>query len=76
MEAFRRRIEAGQPIIINGDGSQRRDLTHVADDRQGILPGDPWGENRRSFAHVPVASHGPCGQDARATWRGHPARRL
>ena len=31
LEAFRRRIEAGQPVIINGDGSQRRDLTHVAD---------------------------------------------
>ncbi len=31
MEAFRRRIEKGQPIIINGDGSQRRDLTHVFD---------------------------------------------
>jgi nucleoside-diphosphate-sugar epimerase len=28
---FRRRIEAGQPVIINGDGSQRRDLTHVSD---------------------------------------------
>ena len=31
LEAFRRRIEAGQPVIINGDGSQRRDLTHVSD---------------------------------------------
>ena len=31
LEAFRRRIEAGQPVIINGDGSQRRDLTHVED---------------------------------------------
>ena len=31
LESFRRRIEAGQPVIINGDGSQRRDLTHVAD---------------------------------------------
>jgi UDP-glucuronate 4-epimerase len=31
MEAFRRRIEKGEPIIINGDGSQRRDLTHVFD---------------------------------------------
>ena len=31
LETFRRRIEAGQPVIINGDGSQRRDLTHVSD---------------------------------------------
>ena len=31
LESFRRRIEAGQPVIINGDGSQRRDLTHVSD---------------------------------------------
>ena len=31
LEAFRRRIEEGQPVMINGDGTQRRDLTHVAD---------------------------------------------
>ncbi len=31
LEAFRRRIEVGQPVMINGDGTQRRDLTHVAD---------------------------------------------
>ena len=31
LESFRRRIEAGQPVIIHGDGSQRRDLTHVSD---------------------------------------------
>jgi len=28
---FCRRIEAGQSVVINGDGTQRRDLTHVAD---------------------------------------------
>jgi len=31
MECFRRRIMDGKPIVINGDGSQRRDLTHVDD---------------------------------------------
>jgi UDP-glucuronate 4-epimerase len=31
LESFRRKIEAGQPVVINGDGSQRRDLTHVSD---------------------------------------------
>jgi UDP-glucuronate 4-epimerase len=31
LEAFTRRIVAGQPVVINGDGSQRRDLTHVSD---------------------------------------------
>ena len=31
LEAFRRKIEAGQPVVINGDGSHRRDLTHVSD---------------------------------------------
>jgi UDP-glucuronate 4-epimerase len=29
LECFRRKIEAGQPIVVHGDGSQRRDLTHV-----------------------------------------------
>jgi nucleoside-diphosphate-sugar epimerase len=31
LEAFSRRIVAGKPLIINGDGSQSRDLTHVSD---------------------------------------------
>jgi UDP-glucuronate 4-epimerase len=31
LEAFRRKIEAGEPVVINGDGSHRRDLTHVSD---------------------------------------------
>ena len=31
METFRRRLAEGKPLIINGDGSQRRDLTHVED---------------------------------------------
>jgi UDP-glucuronate 4-epimerase len=31
LESFRRRIEAGEPVIIHGDGSHRRDLTHVED---------------------------------------------
>ena len=31
LEAFRRKLAAGQPVVINGDGSQRRDLTHVSD---------------------------------------------
>jgi UDP-glucuronate 4-epimerase len=31
LEAFRRRIIDGEPVIIHGDGSQRRDLTHVED---------------------------------------------
>lgn len=31
LEAFRRRIEAGEPVVIHGDGSKRRDLTHIDD---------------------------------------------
>ena len=31
LEAFSRGIAAGLPVVINGDGNQRRDLTHVSD---------------------------------------------
>ena len=31
LEAFTRRIAASLPVVINGDGRQRRDLTHVSD---------------------------------------------
>jgi UDP-glucuronate 4-epimerase len=31
LECFRRKIEAGGLVIINGDGKQRRDLTHIED---------------------------------------------
>jgi nucleoside-diphosphate-sugar epimerase len=31
LENFRRKLAAGQPVVISGDGSQRRDLTHVSD---------------------------------------------
>ena len=31
LESFRRKIGAGKPVVIHGDGSQRRDLTHVSD---------------------------------------------
>jgi UDP-glucuronate 4-epimerase len=31
LESFRRKILAGETITIHGDGSQRRDLTHVSD---------------------------------------------
>ena len=37
----RRRIEAGQPVIINGDGSQRRDLRHLTKWREPVT-GSGW----------------------------------
>jgi nucleoside-diphosphate-sugar epimerase len=29
LEAYRRKIDAGHPVVINGDDNQRRDLTYV-----------------------------------------------
>ncbi len=42
LEAFLRRIEAGQPVIINGDGTQRRDLTHVSDVARAVEMAIRW----------------------------------
>jgi UDP-glucuronate 4-epimerase len=36
LESFRRKIDAGQQVVINGDGSQRRDITHVEDVARAI----------------------------------------
>jgi UDP-glucuronate 4-epimerase len=34
LQAFRRRIEAGQPVIINGDGTQRRLKSQIPNTKQ------------------------------------------
>jgi UDP-glucuronate 4-epimerase len=42
LEAFSRRIEKGEPILINGDGTQRRDLTHVEDIARAVELALAW----------------------------------
>jgi UDP-glucuronate 4-epimerase len=36
LESFRLKLDANQPVVIHGDGSQRRDLTHVDDVARAI----------------------------------------
>jgi UDP-glucuronate 4-epimerase len=42
LEAFRLRMMAGKPVTIHGDGSQRRDLTHVEDVARAIESALHW----------------------------------
>jgi UDP-glucuronate 4-epimerase len=42
LESFRRKILAGETITIHGDGSQRRDLTHVSDVAQAVEQAITW----------------------------------
>ena len=52
LEAFRRKIEAGQPVVINGDGSQRRDLTHVSDVARAVELALRWPDNGADVLNV------------------------
>ena len=42
LESFRRKILAGETITIHGDGSQRRDLTHVSDVARAVEAAVSW----------------------------------
>jgi UDP-glucuronate 4-epimerase len=42
LESFRRKILAGETITIHGDGSQRRDLTHVSDVARAVEQAIAW----------------------------------
>lgn len=52
LESFRRKIEAGQPVVINGDGSQRRDLTHVEDVARAVELALHWPGPGSAFLNV------------------------
>lgn len=50
-----RRAQAGQPIVVNGDGEQTRDMTHVSDTVRGALA---IGGNTELFGRCVNLGHG------------------
>ena len=52
LEAFRRRAIAGEPVVIFGDGTQRRDLTHVSDVARAVALAIRWEGSGALVANI------------------------
>ena len=59
LEAFSRRIVAGKPLIINGEWSQRRDLTHVSDVARAVELALHWRGGGAVVLNVGTAESPP-----------------
>jgi len=62
IHAFARRIAAGQPVTLYGDGTARRDYTYVADMVAGLLAAIDWTEGAPvGVRHFNLAGGEPVG---------------
>lgn len=52
LHAFARRLRAGRPVQLLGDGSSQRDYTHTSDVARGILAAVGWTADREPACEV------------------------
>jgi UDP-glucuronate 4-epimerase len=76
LESFRRKILAGETIAIHGDGSQRRDLTHVTDVARAVEAAVGWSGKGFEVFNLGTGTNHPVNDMLRAAenWTGLEAK--
>jgi UDP-glucuronate 4-epimerase len=76
LESFRRKILAGETITIHGDGSHRRDLTHVSDVARAVEAALGWKGKGFAVFNIGTGTNHSVNDMLRAAeqWTGMKAR--